>query len=200
MKFKFLLLLIVLASSLANAQDEVADRYYVSSELNVGNYIGVDLNYNYIIHNKYALKVGVSANIRSPKSQPDNYSSGLTGIINVFGNRPYDHFTNYKIEVGRLYNLNKKGTIRANLAVGLGYTILKEPENWQYIESSSWINFAENYSYSYQKKNTISFIISPKIEFPISKYFGFTVSPQVQINKERTYVGVGIGTMIGKLR
>lgn len=200
MKFKFLLLFLILASSLAKAQDKTEDTYYVTSELNLGNYIGVDLNYNYIIQNKYALKVGVSANIRDPKSQPDNYSSGLTGLFNIFGNRPYDHFTNYKIEVGRLYNLNKKGTIRANLAVGLGYAVIKEPENWQYIESTSWINLSENYSYSYRKKNTISFIISPKIEFPISKYFGFTVSPQLQINKERTYVGVGIGTMIGKLR
>lgn len=200
MKFKSILILVLFSVSFVRAQDNIEDNYYLTSELNLGNYYGVDLNLNYIIQNKYALKVGVSANIRDPKSQPDNYSSGLSGIINIFGNRPYDHFTNYKIEVGRLYSLNKKGTIRANLALGLGYTILKEPDNWQYIESSSWINFAENYSYSYRKHSTISLVISPKIEFPISKYFGFTLSPQLQINKDRTYVGIGIGTMLGKLK
>lgn len=200
MKFKFILILVLFSVSFVKAQDNTEEYYYLTSELNLGNYYGVDLNLNYIIQNKYALKVGVSANIRDPKSQPDNYSSGLSGIINIFGNRPYDHFTNYKIEVGRLYSLNKKGTIRANLALGLGYTILKEPENWQYIESNSWINFAENYSYSYRKHSTISLVITPKIEFPISKYFGFTLSPQLQINKDRTYVGIGIGTMLGKLK
>lgn len=200
MKFKSILILVLFSVSFVKAQDNTEEYYYLTSELNLGNYYGVDLNLNYIIQNKYALKVGVSANIRDPKSQPDNYSSGLSGIINIFGNRPYDHFTNYKIEVGRLYSLNKKGTIRANLALGLGYTILKEPENWQYIESNSWINFAENYSYSYRKHSTISLVITPKIEFPISKYFGFTLSPQLQINKDRTYVGIGIGTMLGKLK
>ena len=48
--------------------------------------------------------------------------------------------------------------------------------------------------------SSISFIIEPKIEFPSSRYFGFTLSPMLQVNKDWTYVGVGIGLMGGLLR
>ena len=102
--------------------------------------------------------------------------------------------------MGKIYNLNQKGTIRANVALGVGYTVIDEPENWQYIPNNATINLDENYTYDYYKYNTISLIISPKIEFPISKYFGFSVSPMAQINKDRSYCGVGLGIMLGKVR
>ncbi len=200
MNFRFLLVYIILNSSWTNAQDKIKDNFYLTSDLNLGNYIGIEYNLNYVIQNKYAFKIGFSGNIRKPVSQPDNYSSSLLEVFSSFGNRPYDHFLNYKVEIGRIYNLNKKGTIRANLAFGLGYTLIKEPENWQYSDNSSWINLTENYTYSYNRHQTISLVLSPKIEFPISKYFGFSVSPQMQFNKDRTYVGIGVGTMIGKLK
>ena len=59
---------------------------------------------------------------------------------------------------------------------------------------------AENYTYEYSKFNTVSLIISPKIEFPFSRIYGLTISPLIQINKDRTYLGVGIGQMMGLLR
>lgn len=104
------------------------------------------------------------------------------------------------IESWKIYNLNKNGTIRANISVGVGYTILKEPENWQFIESDSWINLSENYTYSYRTYDTMSLIINPKIEFPLTNFIGLSVSPMIKLNKDRTYYGIGFGTMLGKLK
>ena len=58
----------------------------------------------------------------------------------------------------------------------------------------------ENYTWIYNKYNTVNLIINPKIEFPFTRYFGLTISPMLQINKDRTYFGIGIGQMIGLLR
>jgi hypothetical protein len=96
--------------------------------------------------------------------------------------------------------LNNKGTIRANVSIGLGYTYIKEPENWKFIENNTIINLAENYTYSFRSYDTISFLINPKIEFPLTSFFGLSISPMIQINKIRTYYGIGLGTILGKLK
>ncbi len=197
MKNYFLLLFFVLTFSSVKAQNVTANTYYATSELNIGNYFGLDWTLNYVIQNTYSIKVGFTRNIRDPKSKPDDYSRGL-GFLSF--SYPFDYFSTYKVELGKIYNLNQKGTIRANLALGVGYTVIEEPENWQYIPNNATVNLDENYTYDYYKYNTISLIISPKIEFPISKYFGFSVSPMAQINKDRNYCGVGLGIMLGKVR
>ena len=47
------------------------------------------------------------------------------------------------------------------------------------------------------KKNRISLIINLKIEFPLTRFYGLTISPMIQINKSRTYFGIGIVYMFG---
>lgn len=201
MKRKILLIiLIVLNAQLITAQNNTKDTYYLSNELSLGNYFGVDYNLNYVFKNKYSLKIGFSGNIRKPKSQPKDYSAGLNGLFSVGTENPYDHLLNYKIDFGKIYNLNPQETIRMNFSFGIGYTIIKEPNNWQFIESDAVINLAENYTYSYRNYSTLSFIINPKIEFPFTRFYGLTISPMVQISKDRTYFGIGIGQMIGLLR
>ncbi|WP_418603508.1 hypothetical protein [Hwangdonia sp.] len=201
MKRKILLIiLIVLNAQLINAQENKKNTYYLSSELNLGNYFGVDYNLNYVFKNNYSLKLGFSGNVRKPKSEPEDFSGGLNGLFSVGIKNPYDHLLNYRIDFGKIYNFNPEGTIRLNFSFGIGYTIIKEPDNWQFVESDTVINLAENYTYSYKSYNTLSFTINPKIEFPITKFFGLSVSPMLQMNKDRTYFGIGLGTMLGKLK
>lgn len=198
---RLVIIIFVLKSSWAIAQEtDSYNAYYLYSELNLGNYVGVDFNLNYVINNKYSLKLGFSGNIRKPKSEPENFSGGLKGLFSVGIENPYDHLLNYKIDLGRIYNLNPKKTIRANLAVGMGYTIIKEPENWELVESDVLLNLTENYTYTYRSYSTLSLIISPKIEFPITRFFGLSVSPTIQLNKDRSYFGIGLGTLLGKLK
>ena len=185
---------------LITGQNNKEDTYYLSNELNFGNYFGIDYNLNYVLKNKYSLKIGFSGNVRKPKSQPENYSGGLSGLFSLGIENPYDHLLNYRIDFGKIYNLNPKGTIRMNFSFGIGYSIIKEPNNWQFVETDAVINLAENYTYSYRSYSTLSFIINPKIEIPFTRFYGLTISPMIQINKDRTYFGIGIGQMIGLLR
>ncbi|GGD27605.1 hypothetical protein [Flavobacterium orientale] len=198
MKQLLLLLSFLISISSVTAQFDVNNAIYTTGELNLGNYIGFDMNLNYVYQEKYSFKVGYTGNLRKPKSQPDDYSSGLSSIF-LFGlDNPYDQMENYQIGVGRIYKLNKKGTIRLNASFGIGYTVIREPENWERVNDSGFLG--ENYSWNYSKYNTVSLILNPKIEFPFSRFYGLTLSPMLQINKDRTYFGIGIGQMLGLLR
>ena len=194
---KIIILLFLIKVTIVNAQFKEKNALYTSGEVNIGNYIGIDINLNYVYKNNYSFKIGYKGNIRKPISQPEDYSSGLTGVLLFGAANPYDQLENYQIGIGKIYNLNNSGTIRANISLGLGYTIINEPENWVRINNGF---LAENYSWNYNKSTTFSVIVNPKIEFPFSRFYGLTISPLLQINKDRTYIGIGIGQMIGLLR
>ncbi len=195
----FILAMYFISFNNANAQFAGNNAVYVTSELNVGNYFGMDLNLNYVFKEKYSFKLGYTGNFRKPKSQPEDFTSGVAGIL-LFGlNKPIDQFENFGVSIGRIYNLNQSGNIRVNFSLGVGYTLFSEPENWKKIDNNIF-SLTRNYSYDYADYKAVSLIANPKIEFPISKYFGITVSPMLQLNKDRTYFGIGIGTMIGLLK
>ena len=193
------LLILVFGISFNQVNAQFADKHaiYAAEEFDIGNYLGGDLNLNYVFAESYSIKVGYSGHIRKPKSQPEKYTSGLIGNLLLNLADPYDQIENYQLLVGKIYSLNKKNTIRANVSLGLGYTTIREPGNWQPVNEGF---LTENYTYEYSKSNTVSLIINPKIEFPFTRFYGLTISPMLQINKDRTYFGVGIGQMIGLLR
>jgi len=197
MKRTLFIFLFIISFNWVNAQFADRNAIYTTGEINFGNYLGVDFNLNYVLDERYSMKVGYSGHIRKPKTQPENYTSGLIGALLLNLANPHDELENYQILVGKIYPMNNKGTIRANVSVGLGYTTIREPRNWQFVSGSF---LTENYTYEYSRYNTVSFIINPKIEFPILRFYGFTFSPMLQISKDRTYYGVGLGQMIGLLR
>ncbi|GAA4280661.1 hypothetical protein [Gaetbulibacter aestuarii] len=184
--------------NLITAQFKINNPIYISGEFNIGNYVGGDISLNYISKKNYVFKIGYSGNLRKPKSIPEDYALGFSEFLTLFLlARPYDQLENYYAGTGKVYNLNRNGTIRLNITFGLGYTIIREPINWMRIDNAF---LTSNYTWEYYKYNTVSLIINPKIEFAFSRFYGLTLSPMIQINKDRTYFGVGIGNMIGLLR
>jgi len=170
---------------------------YLSLDYNMGNYIGLDTNVNYIYNETYSFKIGYTGNLRTPKREPKDFSSGLTGIFTFGLIDPFDTMENYYVGAGRVFKLNAKGSILANISMGIGLTTIKEATNWQEYPGYT---FGENYSYQYHRYQTVSLIINPKIEFPLTRIYGLSASPMVQINKNRIYFGIGIGQLLGVLR
>ena len=180
------MLIFLLSLNVVNAQFAEKNAIYSTVELGLGNYYGMDLNLNYVLDEKYSFKLGYTGNIRKPKTQPKDFTTGVTGIL-VWGlNSPVDRFENFGASIGRIYKINKSGTFRANISLGVGYTHITEPENWEKINNNP-VSITKNYSYDNVKHGTVSLIVNPKIEFPITRYFGFTVSPMLQINRDRIY-------------
>lgn len=193
----FFIILLLLCVKLSNAQHDINNTFYSSMEFNIGNYYGLDVHLNYVFKEKYTIKAGYSSNLRKPQSQPQDFSSGVIEIILLNLPNPRDHLETFQIGLGKIYNLNQRNTIRAHVSLGIGFTVIKEPENWERINTGVIVS---NYNWNYKKKNSLSLIINPKIEFPIKRLYGLTISPLVHLNKDRTYYGVGIGQMIGILR
>lgn len=190
-----LLILFTCANEL-NAQFGQNHAIYLSSDLSLGNYIGIDENLNYTYKEKYSLKVGFSGHLRKPKSQPEDYSGGLLSVLSFGMINPFDQLLTYHIAFGRIFMLNESETIRLNAAIGIGYTTIVEPRDWH--RGTSFI--APNYGWEYKEYKRVSLIINPKIEFPVTRIVGLSVSPMIQVNTKRTYFGIGIGSMLGLLK
>ncbi len=194
----FVVIWSLLSLNMINAQFTANDAMYVTAEFNMGNYFGGDLNLNYVLNDKYTFKAGYTGNMRKAKSRPEDFTTGVVGILVWGANYPFDKYENFGVSAGRIIKMNQTGNIRMNLSFGVGYTIYTEPENWKKI-NDNFVSIKENYSYDHVKHHTVSLIVNPKIEFLLTKYFGLTVSPMLQVNKDRTYFGIGVGSMIGLL-
>ncbi len=197
---KRLLFIILLSNWLSPANGQFWDNnfIYYSGDVNFGNYLRGNQELNYIYKSKYSLKIGQTMSMRFAKSQPDDYSTGLIGGMFLQIPFTFDKIESYYISVGGVLNLNKKRTLRANLSIGGGYTTIKEPYNWQPVEDPKGL--IPNYTYEYNKINKMSLILNPDLEFAFTRYFGVTLSPILEMNKDRIHFGIGIGIMAGLLR
>jgi len=146
-----------------NAQSKESNKFYASTELNIGNYLGWELNVNFVTKKQNTLKIGFLNLLRGSYDGDDD---------ELF---PYDFYQSYQICFGKIYELNPKETVRANISVGLGSALVNA-------------------------ERSVSLIINPKIEFPFTRFFGLTFSPMLQLNKHSSYYGIGIGCVIGALR
>lgn len=197
MRVLFSILLFTISGFSLSAQFSQSNAVYLSTEANVGNYFGIDINLNYVIRENFSIRAGYMGNIRKPKSQPADYSSGFIGVFALGLANPWDALETFQLSAGKVLILNSKRTIRSNLSIGLGYSIVREATNWRKLEDHY---LDENYHWDYQRSHVVSLVINPKFEFPVSQVYGLTVSPMVVINSKSTYFGIGLGQMLGLLR
>lgn len=193
MKNYLFLCVAILAGLPAAAQKKHKEKskYYVSSEVGAGTYMNYGVDLNYVINDKYTFKVGYSGFVRNSKTLP----ADLTSTIST----PRDIMNTLQFMVGHaIYLSPKKNKNRVNLAAGIGYTSIDKPTNWRPIESNK-VKPNKTYMFDTHVEQEASLIIQPKIEFLIERYFGFTVSPTLQISESETYIGIGFGSMIGNL-
>ncbi len=194
-----LIFLIICSCVIAiNAQSKDYNPFYATAELSLGNYVGIDFNMNYILKEKFSFSLGYNTNFRRSQSKPSNYSPGLFQLLSLGLSSPYDFQESFQLGIGRIIKLNKSGTTRVNLIIGIAATRLKEAGNWAALKNRPIID--SNYSWNYVRSSTPSFIFNPKFEFPFSNSIGLTLSPKIVINDNSAYYGLGVGGMIGFLR
>lgn len=197
MKQATIFLFLIFSGSVVNAQFLGRQPVYSSAELSFGNFVGIDISLNYLLKGEYTFKLGYSGNIRPAASRPVDYSAGMKGVLFYGFENPYDVLQNLHAGAGKIVNLNNKGTIRANLSLGFGYTTIKGPTNWEKNEN---VFLSETYNWNYKKYHTVSLIFNPRIEFPFTRFYGLSLSPVLQVNKDQIFFGIGIGQMLGYLR
>lgn len=194
--FIFLCMSILLwLPSNAQQKHEKQSKYYVSSEFGVGNYLSYGIDLNYILKDKYTMKLGYAGFVRNSKDKPNDLSYSIS--------TPRDVMNTLQFMLGHAIYLNpKQRTTRINLAAGIGYTFIDKPSHWQAVSSPNADGADSHVSYIHQSSvnKETSIIFQPKIEFLIERYFGFTISPTIQISDNETYIGIGFGSMLGRLK
>ncbi|QDH80749.1 hypothetical protein FKX85_17570 [Echinicola soli] len=68
------------------------------------------------------------------------------------------------------------------------------------IYGSNYVVLESDINWVYQNKRTPSLVINPKLEFPFSRYVGYSISGIAMINTEASFYGIGLKVMIGILR
>ena len=197
MVFKTLPLLLVLCftSIHLNAQ-QLRNKFYTSTEITIGNYKGFDMNFNFINKRDQSIKMGYACVFRKSSNTPENFSNGLSGLLSFGLSNPLQRMETFHVSVGKIVPGKHLDSPRWNLTAGLGYTVISTPTNWQ--ASSNGI--LANYTYDFSKKRTISLLINPKMEFPLFGIYGFTLSPLLQVSPKSFYIGIGFGSMFGRIR
>ncbi|HLS12787.1 MAG TPA: hypothetical protein VK050_11545 [Flavobacteriaceae bacterium] len=187
----FCLTVLIWIPSTAQEKKNEKSKYYISSEVGAGNYMSYGADLNYILNDKFSFRLGYSGHVRNSKELPYN----LTSTVST----PRDVMNTFQFMVGHAVYLNPKNKkSRVNFAAGIGYTSIDKPTNWEVYNPESDKGQVV-YIYDKNTEQEASLIIQPKIEFLIERYFGFTVSPTLQISEHETYIGIGFGSMIGNL-
>lgn len=56
---KIIILLFLIKVTIVNAQFKEKNALYTSGEINIGNYVGIDINLNYVYKNNYSFKMDI---------------------------------------------------------------------------------------------------------------------------------------------
>ncbi len=198
MVFKTLtLLLAVCFTSLHLNAQQARNKFYTSNEITVGNYKGFDINFNFINKRDQTFKIGYACVFRKSANTPENFNNGINGLISFGLANALQRIETFQVSAGKIFPGKHNDSYRLHLAIGLGYTTVSTPTDWQPNHTGL---LAPNYTYDFSKKRTISIIINPKIEFPVFSIYGFTLSPLLQISPKSFYAGIGFGSMLGRVR
>ena len=184
---KNILILLLFFIVKVNAQFNEKTLVYGSFEIQAGNYFGFNANINYIHNNKYSFKLGYTGLSRNDNDTPSDfeYNSGIFSS--------HDRLGNYYLLVGKIYQIKvtPKKSIRANMAFGFGYLLIREPINYK-LSGGGWFSNS-NYTWDYNRIDTFSFVVNPKVEFLLNGAIGVSFSPLIQLSKKRSYFGAGAG-------
>ena len=171
------------------AQTVKKDAFYLSFEGILGNYSGATIGLNYMSKQKLAFHLG----IHSLGNKSDQYQG------ETFFGREYDatkEFYGFHFLVGKV--LTWDAPARFILSGGVGSTKIKKPVSTQSI-TLHWIGLHST-SVQYEESQFMTYIFNPKIEIPVSKIFGVSLTSHLMANKEDVAFGIGIGFILGALK
>jgi len=165
---------------------------YVSGSLEIGNHLGLDIGVTFINKNKYSFSVGGLGMLYGSDNYPDDKDD--TDSFPFYG---IDDAGHLYFSVGKLIVINNSKTSRLNLSLGFAKTSGYRRYNYIRGEKS---DHGYNYSYDFENYRNYSVIINPKFEFVRYDFSGLFISPKIILNSKKSFYGIGLGLMLGKVR
>ncbi|MGY6649021.1 hypothetical protein [Wenyingzhuangia sp. IMCC45574] len=190
---KILLVAILLIAINSQSQKTQTRAFYLSSQLEIGNYFGFGWDVNYLHKDKYSFNLGHFLQLSIPNNRPSDFD----GDSDFFPFGDLKSISSYRAMVGRIYYFDQKRRSRLNLQLGIGFSEVDEPYNWKREGETD-----NGYKYDYEKRkyNTVGFVISPTIELPLYNILGLKLNPNIHFTRGEVFYGVGLGVLLGDLK
>ncbi|RKD92817.1 hypothetical protein [Mangrovibacterium diazotrophicum] len=182
-----------------SAQEITPHSYYISIDGMLGNFIGHEFQFNYVLSEKYTFRFGHAFQDRKAASIPADFSGGLAGGLTFGLTNPRDEIQSYQLLVGRIFMIEDQHKARLNLSAGIARSHLKEYTNWK-GENNGILSLGWNYSADLVSSEKWSFVFNPRLEIVATRYLGVSLSTFLQYNSSGTTWGFGAGLLLGKLR
>lgn len=183
----------------ANAQFAENHSLYLGIGPTVGNYSGLDINFNYAFQRSWSAQIGIKTGVRGAKNKPDDFSGGILGILSRGLTNPKDDITSYQFLVGKMILLDgEEGNFRLNLLTGPSINRFTNSVNFQPSTANGVL--LGTYTFEREKDSGIGWMVKPTLEIPLGKVVGFGFSPYANFNSKNTAFGFDIQLLIGILQ
>lgn len=200
------LIMLLALPNFSGAQESIKQKPFIYGEISgmFGTIGGVDMRVDLITPTKFCLSVGLVWGSRDPLQVPDDYSPGLLALLGnlatqgLAGTKPKEDYGTLFALAGKSFDLNRAGTIRFNPQLGFAFIERARPVFFRPIDGNGFL--FQNYEIDYDRSSHLGLFISPKLEFPIAKGFGFLLNPTAQISGAFTLFGMQAGILFGRLR
>lgn len=195
---RFLFFVIILSFGFpqkSNGQFLENNFLYGNAGLSAGNYKAIEGGINFIKNDKFSYHLNYYLRTKKDENKPEDYSSGFLGSSSV-----YNQHHSFIASAGYVIPLNSSKTIRLLLKGGPGLRWSRIASNYEpYYTGSGWFS-SKSYNYDYENQYTVELTINPALEFAFARGYGRTVSPVVSIGSGRTFYGVSLNNLFGKVR
>lgn len=167
-----------------------------------GNYFGANVGANLIFNEKYFINVGILSLQTESNEKPNGYSAG-SGILGSGDSDIMDRYNTPFVTAGYVLKLSSK--FRVIFDGGLGLQFRHYATDFKVHESNGTFggfDYGSSPSHDFEWKDDVSaaFIINPRLEFLLSHIYGVGISPLFILNKNETFIGIGIHNIIGSIR
>lgn len=168
---------------------------YGNAGVSAGNYKAIEGGINYIPSGNFSYHFNYYFRSRKDENKPQDYSSGFLGSSSV-----YNQYHSFVVSAGYVMALNSSKTIRMLLKGGPGLRWSRMADNYiAHSGGSGWFS-SRYYSYDRQNKYSVELTINPAVEFALARGYGLSVSPIISFGNGRTFYGVSLNNIFGKVR
>ena len=154
---------------------------YVTGAIEVGNYIGLNADLNYIYKENISFSLGRMGNWYTDENYPEDEPSSGCFLCDIGDS------SNVYLTVGKIIKIKDIYNLRFNLAGGLAISKYYDSESYEKATSKNGV------------ESHVGLVINPKMEVLFSRWIGVQISPKVILNTRQSFYGLGLGLMLGKV-
>ncbi len=201
MKLSILLLLnFMIIGISAKAQFAENNSLYLGTGFSVGNYKGMDINFNYASQRKWSAQFGIKSVSREAENIPADFFGGVLGLVTRGFTDPIDKIASYQFLGGKMILLSESNvSTRLNLLTGPTINRFQKSVNFQPNTTAGGI-VTGTYTFEKEKSSGFGWMIKPTLEVTFGKVIGLGFNPYLHFNSVDFSYGFDFQLLIGILQ